>query len=648
MELRQMPSDPRRLRRDIIDALRRLREIARRCDDAALAGQLDESLDHIENQRFTIAVAGEFKRGKSTFVNALLGADILPSDVAPASATLTRVTYGPPAARIIYRAPEGQPPPEQTIAIEQLRDFITKLTPEARAIAETVQEAIVSYPSPFCRIHQIDLLDTPGLGDEAAMTDVTAAALQRVDGIIMMVLADSPFGDSEGEFLERLLALGFSRMLFVVTALDRLEPEDRPAVLNFVAQRVRERIECYAAQTTGDGNAGQPLRFGDPLVFGISGRQALRARQSNNAALEAESGFKEFLEALDRFLTHESEGLALRRRIVQIRSATTLLAGHLDARITTMRAGQSGNDAISAALLDALLHLCDQELQRIAHAHDQARATITRHLGQLAITLKARSAQEINAIRCTGEELESQYAAFVVRLMVQIEAASREVIGAALTQIGVEVGDLLAPVMRALHPFAVTSGYVLDFTRRRSGDTEISMRLPDRLAQLRDRPSGTDVAQIILDGDLLRLGQTVPCTWIGNALQSRPVQECLAIPANENSINRTLRRQMLPTRFRQALAAAAPQEIERWLGGNQLDPQIVSIVGAPFAALHKELGVAMNLIREQLHHLERERERHALRRRHDIDDLARLRADIERLAQQATELEERLDMIRVK
>jgi GTP-binding protein EngB required for normal cell division len=645
--LRQTPSDPRRLRRDIIDALRRLREIAHRCDDTALVGQLDESLDHIENQRFTIAVAGEFKRGKSTFVNALLGADILPSDVAPASATLTRVTYGPPAARIIYRAPEGQPPPEQTIAIEQLRDFITKLTPEARAIAETVQEAIVSYPSPFCRIHQIDLLDTPGLGDEAAMTEVTAAALQRVDGVIMMVLADSPFGESEGEFLERLLALGFSRMLFVVTALDRIEPEDRPAVLNFVAQRVRERMECYAAQAIGDSNAGQPFRFGDPLVFGISGRQALRARQSNNAALEAESGFKEFLEALDRFLTHESEGLALRRRIVQIRSAATLLAGQLDARITMLHAGRSGNDAIAPALLDALLHLCDRELQRIANAHDQARAIISRHLGHLATSLKARITEEINAIRCTGEELESQYAVFVGRLTVQIEAASREVIGVALTQIGAEVGDLLAPVTQELHPFAVTVGYVLTFTRRCSGDAETDLRLPDRLTRLRDRPSGADIEQIVLDGNLLRFGQTVPCPWIGNILQSRPVRECLAIPANENSINRALRRQMLPVRFRQALTAAAPQEIDRWLTSNQIDPHVASIVGAPFAALSKDLGVAMNLIREQLHHLERERERHALHRQHEVDDLMRLRADIAHLAQQATELEERLDMIRV-
>lgn len=643
--MRQTPSDPRRLRRDTIDALRRLREIARRCDDAVLAGQLDESLDHIENQRFTIAVAGEFKRGKSTFVNALLGADILPSDVAPASATLTRVTYGPPAARIIYRAPEGQSPPEQTIAIEQLRDFITKLTPEARAIAETVQEAIVSYPSPFCRIHQIDLLDTPGLGDEAAMTEVTAAALQRVDGVIMMVLADSPFGDSEGEFLERLLALGFSRMLFVVTALDRIEPEDRPAVLNVVAQRVRARIEYYAAQTTGDDNAGQIFRFGDPLVFGISGRQALRARQLNNAALEAESGFKEFLEALDRFLTHESEGLALRRRIVQIRSVTTLLAGQLDARIAALRAGQSCNDAPAAALLDALLHLCDQELQRIANAHDQARAMISRHLGQLATTLKARIVQEITTIRCTGEELESQYALFVIRLSAQIDAASREVLGAALAQIGAEVGDLLAPVIQALHPFAVTFGYVLNFTRRGSGNPETSLHLPDRLAQLRDRPSGADIAQVVLDGDLLRFGQTVPCTWIGSAIQSRPVVECLAIPANEGSINRVLRRQVLPMRFRQALTAVVPQEIDRWLGSNQFELHVVSIVGAPFAALHKELGIAMNLIRERLHHLERERERHALHRQHEVEDLMRLRADVERLAHQATDLEERFNMI---
>jgi len=203
-------------------------------------------------------------------------------------------------------------------------------------------------------------------------------------------------------------------------------------------------------------------------------------------------------------------------------------------------------------------------------------------------------------------------------------------------------------VIRALHPFVVTFGYVLAFTRRRSGNAETNLHLPDCLSQLRDLPSGTDIAQVVLDGDLLRLGQTVPCTWIGSALQSRPIQDCLAIPAHENSINRTLRRQMLPIRFRQALATAALQEIDHWLSSNQLDLHVASIVGASFAALHKELGVATNLIREQLHHLERERERQALRRQHDIEDLMRLREEIDRLTRQATDLEERLDTIRVR
>lgn len=54
---------------------------------------IDEVLKRTQADSFTTAVVGEFKRGKSTFINALLGKEILPSDILPCSATLNRVKY---------------------------------------------------------------------------------------------------------------------------------------------------------------------------------------------------------------------------------------------------------------------------------------------------------------------------------------------------------------------------------------------------------------------------------------------------------------------------------------------------------------------------------------------------------------------------
>src|SRR5205809_637688 len=55
---------------------------------------IDEVLARMRDHRFTVAVVGEFKTGKSTFVNALLGVDVVPTDVLPATATLNRITFG--------------------------------------------------------------------------------------------------------------------------------------------------------------------------------------------------------------------------------------------------------------------------------------------------------------------------------------------------------------------------------------------------------------------------------------------------------------------------------------------------------------------------------------------------------------------------
>src|SRR5579871_6730893 len=55
---------------------------------------IEEVLARMREHRFTVAVVGEFKTGKSTFVNALLGVDVVPTDVVPATATLNRMTYG--------------------------------------------------------------------------------------------------------------------------------------------------------------------------------------------------------------------------------------------------------------------------------------------------------------------------------------------------------------------------------------------------------------------------------------------------------------------------------------------------------------------------------------------------------------------------
>ena len=65
--------------------------------------QLKELTVFLEKENFTVVVLGEFSRGKSTFINALLGKSLLPMDVLPETAVLSALLYGDePEVIIIY------------------------------------------------------------------------------------------------------------------------------------------------------------------------------------------------------------------------------------------------------------------------------------------------------------------------------------------------------------------------------------------------------------------------------------------------------------------------------------------------------------------------------------------------------------------
>lgn len=319
--------------------LRTLEQRAARLGQPALATSAAALRARVEDRRFTLAVVGEFKRGKSTFLNALLGREILPSDVEPTTATLNRVTYGvKPMVELRYR--DGRLPVE--VPLSALSEHVTRWTPEREEAARGIAEAVVYYPVRLCR-DDVDLLDTPGLSDDAALTRVTLDALPTVDAAILVVMADSPFSASEAQFLELLLREGVSRVVFVVNAMDRIR---RPADRDRLLESIRGRV----AATLG------PERADQAQIFGISALEAVEARIAGDADRLAASGLPELEAALERMLTLH-DALGLRRRLEQLDALAATLERALaevqpaaDPRLATRRLELDRLDA----LLDGL------------------------------------------------------------------------------------------------------------------------------------------------------------------------------------------------------------------------------------------------------------------------------------------------------
>lgn len=285
--------------------LRQLRDFAKRLNLQNLVSSIDDTLHRVETNAFSIAVVGEFKRGKSTFINALLGKEILPSDILPTTATLNRVTYGlKPLVKILFKDDS-----EEIIALEDLSNYVTKLTPESEAIAATIQEAIVYYPVSYCQ-NNVDIIDTPGLSDDETMTAVTLSVLPHVDVAILVVMALSPLSESERAFLENhLLNEDLGRILFVVTGIDRCNsPDDVRKVVTNVENRIRTYILNGIEKRYGKDSEEYKAcisRIVQPKVFPMSAYQALQAKQNRDLDLMATSRFSEFETALETFLAEE-------------------------------------------------------------------------------------------------------------------------------------------------------------------------------------------------------------------------------------------------------------------------------------------------------------------------------------------------------
>src|SRR3970282_75085 len=74
--------------------LDRLAAIAGELDDRDLASETTAERQRLLEARFFAACVGQFKRGKSTLINALVGEDVLPVGVIPVTSVVTILSHG--------------------------------------------------------------------------------------------------------------------------------------------------------------------------------------------------------------------------------------------------------------------------------------------------------------------------------------------------------------------------------------------------------------------------------------------------------------------------------------------------------------------------------------------------------------------------
>jgi predicted GTPase len=242
----------------------------------------------LAEDRFTLAVLGQFKRGKSSLMNAIIGREFLPTGVLPLTSAITVLRYGPAERLLVYHINSTFP---EELPVAVLADYVTEeRNPNNQKKVRTVR---VEMPVPFLR-YGIEFVDTPGVGSAiAANTATTYGFLPECDAVLFVTAADSPMTSLELAFLQEI-GQYVDKIFFVVNKIDLMAEEERNQVLGYVRETIRKH--------TGQN---------DVKLFAVSSRQGLAARTSGDAVLYERSGLKALEDALGSFLSVEKSATFL-------------------------------------------------------------------------------------------------------------------------------------------------------------------------------------------------------------------------------------------------------------------------------------------------------------------------------------------------
>lgn len=297
-----------------LEALQHLREALKKYPHPGLLQEINALTTLVQNQRFIVAVAGEFKRGKSSLINALLGMPILPMDVLPTTATANHIVYGPvPSVQILKK--DGS---KLQITVDELKDYVTKLTDESLQNAKSIQETVIEYPTILCQ-NGVEIVDTPGLNDNEEMENITNSILQNVHAVVFAVSATTPLSETEAAWLAGIIKNDrLQYLMFAVTFFDRVKKQDRQKVLDTIRKRistmVQERVQAiYPDQPDLQKKAE---RMTDPqtmFLISVSSSDALDAFVSGDDELLQKSNLPEFKQSLMMAVNaHQNEYAILR------------------------------------------------------------------------------------------------------------------------------------------------------------------------------------------------------------------------------------------------------------------------------------------------------------------------------------------------
>lgn len=233
---------------------------------------------------FSLMVIGDFKRGKSTIINAILGKSIAPVNVAPETFTVNCISYGDvPSVEAVLKNGKRVSLTQDDLSRERLYELLDFFPGELDYID-------VRSDAPILK--ELQIVDTPGLSDLDDLDNQVKEFLVKADAVIYVASALSPFSESEQCFIStNIVPQNFGKVFVLVNMIDAMNTmEDIERIVN----RIQEKCAVIIPGAE---------------VYGVSGIDEYRRKIGLNRP--DIKGFQDYYE--NQFLKFE---LALSREII--------------------------------------------------------------------------------------------------------------------------------------------------------------------------------------------------------------------------------------------------------------------------------------------------------------------------------------------
>ncbi len=430
--------------------------------DSLIADELSRVRAELESTEFTVGIFGLIKRGKSTLLNALIGAEVSSMHVTPETAVPVYVSYGDAPEATVHFA-DGT---IRHVAVEEVHRFTSqKANPQNRLGVTVVEQQV---PVGFLR-NGTRLIDTPGLDDAEAddvYTERTLQELDVVDAGIVLFLSPPTVSATELRFLEEVVARDLKKTFLVCNMYPQHfhDRETRTSVLDYVGGRIVE-----ASRRAG--------RTGEVWVYPVCALEAWQARQRDDIVQWRRSGADRLLRDVENYLSGFAGRQTLRMGADRIVHAVATAQAEVSVRQQLLSDPQQ---------LHTFRRDLDRNIMALEHRFDDVLSLALTDVAPLKMRIRSlvlqpfsRAKQDLDALS-TVEEIDAFAGRFRRQLEVAGELASR--------QFAEGFEHLVARLQRQLEQRFQS---VITELGTSGGEVRLSSNAllvtPDQLQQLRDR-----------------------------------------------------------------------------------------------------------------------------------------------------------------